>query len=54
MRYAIIAVGLTVGLAGCASDADVASRNLSQAADQFEITRRIVFYNGVNGDYILN
>ena len=43
----------TFGLAGCSSDADVASRNLSQAADQFEINRRIVFYNGITNDYIL-
>lgn len=40
-------------LAGCQSDADVASNNLSKAADQFEIQRRIVFYNGVTGEYIL-
>lgn len=40
-------------LIGCESDADIASRNLSQAADQFEVTRRIVFYNGITGDYIL-
>lgn len=39
-------------LTGCRA-ADVASRNLSTAADNFEITRRIVFYNGINGDYIL-
>lgn len=39
-------------LAAC-SDADVASRNISKAADQFEIARRIVFYNGINGEYIL-
>jgi hypothetical protein len=39
-------------LAGC-SDADVASSNLSKAADNFEITRRIVFYNGITGDYML-
>jgi hypothetical protein len=38
--------------AGC-SDADVASSNLSKAADNFEITRRIVFYNGITGDYML-
>ncbi len=38
--------------AGC-SDADVASSNLSKAADNFEVTRRIVFYNGVTGDYML-
>jgi hypothetical protein len=39
-------------MTGC-SDADVASKNLSKAADQFEVNRRIVFYNGVTGDYIL-
>lgn len=39
--------------AGCSNDAQVASRNLSQAADNFEINRRIVFYNGITGDYML-
>ena len=39
-------------IAAC-NDADVASRNLSQAADQFEIARRIVFYNGITGEYML-
>jgi hypothetical protein len=45
-------LGLTVLIAGC-SDADVASRNLSQAADQFEVMRRIVFYNGITDSYML-
>jgi hypothetical protein len=44
---------IVILLSSCASDADVASQNLSKAADQFEITRRIVFYNGVTGEYIL-
>ncbi len=39
-------------LAGC-SDADTASYNLSRAADQFEVNRRIVFYNGITGEYML-
>ncbi len=43
-----------LALAACDNDANVASRNLSKAADQFEITRRIVFYNGITGDYILS
>ena len=53
-RYALagIAVLMAGGLAAC-SDADVASSNLSQAADNFEITRRVVFYNGVTGEYVL-
>lgn len=50
----ILAFGATAALlAGC-SDATVASRNLSQAAEQFEITRRVVFYNGITGDYMLS
>ena len=40
-------------LTGCTNDADVASQNLSTAADNFQINRRIVFYNGFTGDYIL-
>jgi hypothetical protein len=40
-------------LAGCMADADIASHNLSKAADQFEINRRVIFYNGITGDYML-
>lgn len=42
-----------LALAACDKDADVASRNISTAADNFEIARRVVFYNGITGDYIL-
>lgn len=49
-----MAVALAVVvIAGCDTDASVASRNLSKAADMFEIDRRIVFYNGITGDYML-
>ena len=41
------------GLTACASDADVVSSNLSKAADMFEVQRRIVFYNGITGEYML-
>lgn len=47
------ALSLYLGLTGCPNDADVASHNLSKAADQFEINRRIVFYNGITGEYML-
>lgn len=40
-------------LAGC-SDAHVVSSNLSKAADNFEVNRRIVFYNGITGEYMLS
>lgn len=41
-------------LTACASEATIASKNTSMAADQFQIERRIVFYNGITGDYILS
>ena len=40
-------------LAAC-DDASIASSNLSKAADMFEIDRRVVFYNGITGDYLLS
>jgi hypothetical protein len=48
----ILLVG-TVLLAGCGADADVASQNLSKAADNFEIQRRVVFFNGITDKYLL-
>ena len=35
------------------TDAGVASMNVSKAADNFEVMRRIVFYNGITGEYML-
>jgi hypothetical protein len=52
MKIAIATAAAVMALAGC-SDADVASNNLSKAADNFEVTRRIVFYNGITGEYML-
>lgn len=52
-RLMFVVVVMALALTGCASDADLASHNLSKAADQFQVDRRIVFYNGITGDYIL-
>lgn len=49
-----MAAGIAMASTGCSSDASIASHNLSKAADMFEIDRRIVFYNGITGDYILS
>jgi len=49
----VIVTTLCLGAAACSSDADVANRNLSQAADNFEISRRISFYNGITGQNAL-
>jgi hypothetical protein len=45
-------LGLLI-LGACSDDATVASRNLSKAADMFEIERRVVFINGITGQYLL-
>jgi hypothetical protein len=50
---AIACAAALLACAACANDADVASQNLSQAADNFQISRRIVFYNGITGEYML-
>jgi uncharacterized lipoprotein YmbA len=48
----IILILMLVMLTAC-TDADVASTNLSKAADNFEINRRVVFYNGITDTYLL-
>jgi hypothetical protein len=53
-RISIIFVfGVLAVLAGCSNDAQVASQNLSTAADNFQINRRIVFYNTRTDTYAL-
>lgn len=51
-RILLAVLGLAV-LAGCSTDADVVSENLSKEADQFRVVRRVVFYNGITGEYML-
>jgi len=48
-----LALGASM-LGACSSDADVASSNLSKAAEQFEIDRRVVFFNGITDTYLLS
>lgn len=50
--FTLIVLIVTVLISSC-SDADVASHNISRAAEQFEIYRRVVFYNGITDQYIL-
>lgn len=53
-----IVAGLAVaavafGATACSSDADVASKNTSKAADNFEVNRRIVMFNGITDKYLM-
>lgn len=50
-KYIGIAIAAFM-MVGCTTGASTASRNLSTAADFFEINRQIVFYNGITGEYV--
>ena len=52
MKTLVFLFIIVTAITGC-TDASVASSNLSKAADMFELERRIVFYNGITGGYIL-
>jgi len=49
----LMVAGLAAILAGCVQESDRAAYNVSQAAHNFEVNRRVVFYNGITGEYIL-
>jgi len=49
----ILILIMVVSVSSCQRDAQIASHNLSKAADMFEIDRRVVFYNGITWEYIL-
>lgn len=55
MKKVITIAVCVLALAACSkSDAEVASENLSKAADQFEVDRRIVFFNGITDEYLMS
>lgn len=54
MKKVLIAATAALALAGCEDDAKIASANISKAADNFEINRRIVFINGITDKYLLS
>ncbi len=53
MKKIVALIGVAL-LAGCTSDADVASHNLSKAADMFQLERRVVFYDAIQGAVLLS
>ena len=54
-RTKLLALGSALAfiLAGCASDAAVVSQNISKDSEQFRVTRRVVFFNGITDKYLL-
>lgn len=54
LKVALAALAALLVFTSCSTDAEVASDNLSKAADQFEVNRRIVFFNGITDTYLLS
>lgn len=53
---ATVALASALGLSACGlgvDDADVVSENISKAADNFEVVRRVVFVNSITDTYLL-
>lgn len=50
----LITLMTVLSLSGCATDADVVSRNISTEAGMFKIDRRIIFYNSITNTYMLS
>ena len=48
----VVAAALT--LTGCTSSAETAGNNLATAADNFEVQRSTIFYNGITGEIMLS
>lgn len=47
------AVLTALALTGCVPAKDIANENMTKAADNFEIPRKIVFINGITDKYLL-
>lgn len=53
-KISILTVAFCIAfLSACEDDSHIASRNLSKAADNFQIMRRVVFMNGITDNYML-
>ena len=50
----ILTTAIALTFTACTDDAKIVSQNLSKAADNFEVDRRVVFYNGITGEYMLS
>lgn len=53
MKRWLTLIALALALAACTDDAQMASRNVSKAADNFEVPRRVVMFNGITDEYLL-
>lgn len=48
-----VAAMSVAGLAACSDDSVIVDENMDRAADNFEVPRRVVFFNGITDKYLL-
>jgi len=53
IKYLLLIALAAMLLTGCPDDATVAKSNMTKAADNFELDRRIIFYNTWTGENVL-
>lgn len=49
----LIGLSVVATFQACSRESKIASYNLSREADSFEIKRRVVFFNGITGKYVM-
>ncbi len=54
IRNCFVGLAALAGLTACESAADTANRNLSKAAENFEVPRRIVGINGITDEVLFS
>ena len=52
-KLVLLLATIALTIAACGSDADVASENVSKAAEQFEVPRLVTGINGITDEVIL-
>jgi hypothetical protein len=53
MKLTLLAAIASLTLSSCTQESEIAAYNVSQAAHNFEVNRRVVFYNGITDTYIM-
>lgn len=52
-KIVMLAFTVCLGLTACEDDVEIAQSNLTKAADNFEIMRRVVMYNAITGNSVM-
>lgn len=52
MKKIIVLLAMIIALCGCSTDAETATYNIKQDAEQFKVIRRVIFINNITGEYL--